>query len=257
MEFDLTGDFWRWPVDLIGHATGNESAIIGPFDANISNLNVLKDTNISDFNILNFSAEANVNLVFISIIAVISITIMICYFSINKIAKLTLTHSNELCREYGTKQERLNVYSRLCGQRLLTYNYNRSYFNSLIKNNNRIEDLIEKMIISNKDLLELIGMAIVSFPGAIEKSVDDFDEITKDILWMRKRPAKTYPDLFSVYKNDSPDVISSIDHFEEDDNIFPELKTAINQLDKHIEDILIIMKDQINMDIDKSKRKHW
>ena len=61
MDFNLIGRFWRWPVNLSGNATGNDMAIIRPsFDANISNLNILKDTNISNFNI-NFSGEATAN----------------------------------------------------------------------------------------------------------------------------------------------------------------------------------------------------
>jgi hypothetical protein len=148
-------------------------------------------------------------------------------------------------QKYGNNQERMSVYSRLCGQRILTYNYNRSYWGSLSCGDFKIlypEELFEKIITSNKDLLELIGSASVLFPGVAKKTmVDEFGEKTKNILWIRtilpntKQYNARGSDSFAIIGDKSSDIKSYIDSFEKDDNKLPELKEAINELDEYID----------------------
>jgi hypothetical protein len=92
MDFNLTGFLWGWPYNLTGQATGQESVISRPeLSANISN-----------FNIFSFSGEATANLTLISIIAVISIAVIISIiifpFFIKNMTKTNLSHSRELCK---------------------------------------------------------------------------------------------------------------------------------------------------------------
>jgi len=273
MDINLTGFFWGWPYNLTGQATGHDPIILKPvLSANMSKFNLFNISDISNFNVFNFSGQATASfasvsiIVAISIVAVISIMFIVYQILIKSVTRITPEYSKILCNEYSNNQNKLSVYSRLCGQRILTYNYNRSYWNSLTKGIND-KELIEKIIASNKDLIELIALALVLFPGAVKKSVEDFGEKTIDILWMRKRDisakqvGESYSDFYEIYKNkrsdsNQDDFKSAADFFEKYDNELPELKKAIKELDRDIRDLLEAMKEQIGqISSEKAKPK--
>lgn len=152
MDLNLTGKLWGMPYNLTGQVT-DQSQVIS--QSNVTLSPTLAD-NLTGPNFY-FSGQATANLTQLSIVAAIGISIIIFPIIIAYIINITQRNSKELFNEYSYTQEGLNAYSRLCGQITLSDYYIRSYLHySNIDNPERSEDLLEKMVLSNKDLLELI-----------------------------------------------------------------------------------------------------
>lgn len=231
MDINLTGKIWGMPFYLNGQETGQHQVMWNPA------LNI----NLSDFNIFNFSSQATANLNFFSFAVIISIAIIITTTLITFVTRIMQRCSKDLNYEYTFIQTVQDIYSRLWAQKILTYHYNQNYLHSFKNENYPSEDLIEKMALSYKDLLELVALAQTLFPNMVGKSVGQFDEKIRDILWTRDKDSNIYPEISK----------------EEKDKI-KELAEDIRVLDEDLKKLLNTMREEINKSTkEAAKAKRW
>jgi hypothetical protein len=258
MDINLTGHFWRWPFNVTGQATGQDPGILGPnINFNLSSLNV------SELNVFNFSGQATINFTLFSIIALISIAVIMIMVIITPViirytTKNTLRYSDELCNEHSDFQRLSSIYSQICGQRLLAYKYNVSYFLAIGNENNPkiFIELIEKIANSNEELLKIMGLVQLFFSYSGKEGIfreEKIEQLIRDIIALVTEfneqtiasVRKTYWDINFDEKNKGPifdekDKGSMLKKYDPNEYIkkINEIDSKIQKLLRHMEKIL-------------------